>query len=136
MKEQEAIAADRGGLPDQDRKRGGRAHHGVHQIAATLENADAGKRCGRMPGHDHGLAAEDRRAWTATCDRIRHQAEPLTELLRLAQALDQRAAQQESAGARRILGGAPQLVVVLLAHCGILLGQKPLVADRLDLGVL
>ena len=36
----------------------------------------------------------------------------------------------------RVVGGAPQLVVVALAHGGIVFLQQPLVADGLRLGVL
>src|SRR5262249_46514248 len=56
--------------------------------------------------------------------------------LRLAQAFDQRRAQQEGARELRILGGAAQLVVIARPHGGILLGQQLLVADGLRLRVL
>src|SRR5207248_3315537 len=57
------------------------------------------------------------------------------DLLRLAQAFDQGAAQEKGAGALGILGGAPQFVVIALAHGGIVFRQQPLVVDGLRLRV-
>src|SRR5215467_15559334 len=56
--------------------------------------------------------------------------------LGFAQALDQGAAQQEGACELGVFRGAAQLVVVALAHRGVLLRQQPLVADGLRLRVL
>src|ERR1043166_3574886 len=56
--------------------------------------------------------------------------------LRLAQAVEQRGAQQELARQRRVFGLAAQLVVIAPAHRGIALFKEPLVADGLRLGVL
>src|SRR5262249_28037518 len=60
----------------------------------------------------------------------------LFDALRLAEALDQRGAQQEGARELRIFRGSPQLVVVFLPHRRILLHQHALVADGLRLRVL
>src|SRR5262249_39628993 len=57
-------------------------------------------------------------------------------LLRFAQALDQRGAQQKSARELGIFRGPAQLLVIPLAHRGVLFRQQPLVADCLRLRVL
>src|SRR5262249_56885848 len=56
--------------------------------------------------------------------------------LGLAQALDQRRAQEEGGAELGVLRGAAQLVVVLAAHGRVLFRQQALVADGLRLGVL
>src|SRR4051812_13239882 len=58
---------------------------------------------------------------------------PSRDLLSLAQALEQRCAQQELACQRRVLGLPAQLVVVALADRRIAFLQEPLVADGLRL---
>src|SRR5436853_5777847 len=55
---------------------------------------------------------------------------------RLAQAFDQRRAQEKGAREFWVLRSAAQLVVVLLAHGRVLLREHALVADGLGLGVL
>src|SRR5262245_16856148 len=56
--------------------------------------------------------------------------------LGFAQALDQGAAQQERARELGVFRGPAQLIVVALAHCGVLFRQQTLVADGLRLRVL
>src|SRR3954465_1848063 len=60
---------------------------------------------------------------------------PSGNLLGFAQAVEQRGSQQELAGKSRVVGLAPQLMVVALAHRGVALLQQSLVADGLRLGV-
>src|SRR6266852_5553993 len=55
---------------------------------------------------------------------------------RLTQTFDERRPQQECPRPHRILGGAAQLVLIAFTHRGVLLGQQPLVADGLRLGML
>src|SRR5262245_35792076 len=61
---------------------------------------------------------------------------PSSNALSLAQALDQRAAQEKSACEFGIFRRSTQLFVILLAHSRIFLGQQSFVADSLRLGVL
>src|ERR1700722_488274 len=60
----------------------------------------------------------------------------LRDRLRLAQTLDQRRAQQERPRSHRVVRGATQLVLILLTHLRIGLGEQALVADGLGLRVL
>src|SRR5579883_803436 len=61
---------------------------------------------------------------------------PSRDLLGLAQALDERSAQEKFSRQLRIFRRAAKLVVIASAHLRIAFFQQALVADRLRLGVL